>query len=261
MTKRNYNLQIERRNLPPPPEMMRDMAPIDLPPMIDLRDRMPPVYDQKTLNSCTGNALCAAVQYIAPYIQGSRLFVYYNERKIENRILVDGGALIHDGIDSFKQYGVCLESSWPYDVSKFAVEPPDNCYTEALQHIYADVTSVIPTLIEIKKVLASNLPIVVGIAIFKSFESFMVSWTGMVPMPSPGEERLGNHAVLIVGYRDSDKKWIMRNSWGSSSMDHGYFYLDYEYLLNADYASDLWAINGTHPDKPSPPVVNSCGCC
>ena len=39
------------------------------------------------------------------------------------------------------------------------------------------------------------------------------------------EELLGGHAVLVCGYNDVTPKWIVRNSWGSSWGDNGYFYL------------------------------------
>jgi C1A family cysteine protease len=61
-------------------------------------------------------------------------------------------------------------------------------------------------------------------------------------MPKKGEEFLGGHAVLCVGYDDHKHHFIMRNSWGDSWGDKGYFYLPYEYLLDHNLASDFWAI-------------------
>jgi len=36
-----------------------------------------------------------------------------------------------------------------------------------------------------------------------------------------------NHAVVIVGYNDADKYWIVRNSWGSTWDEDGYFKVGY----------------------------------
>jgi C1A family cysteine protease len=33
-------------------------------------------------------------------------------------------------------------------------------------------------------------------------------------MPKSSENCLGGHAVLVVGYDDTKKTWLMRNSWG-----------------------------------------------
>ena len=40
----------------------------------------------------------------------SRLFVYYNERVLENTVNQDSGAYLRDGIKSLVQYGVCNEN-------------------------------------------------------------------------------------------------------------------------------------------------------
>jgi C1A family cysteine protease len=69
-----------------------------------------------------------------------------------------------------------------------------------------------------------------------------VAKTGLVPMPRPGEKSQGGHCVLIVGY-DQTKKWfICRNSWGVNWGDKGYFYLPYEFVENPNYCDDFWAL-------------------
>jgi C1A family cysteine protease len=215
-----------------------------LPATIDLRTRpcMPPVYDQGHLGSCTANALCAAVQYDIPTLQGSRLFLYYNERKMEKDIPDDAGALLSDGIVCLERYGVCPEAEWPYDVAKFADRPPNKCYLDATLHRVTQVHSVPPSMSIMKGVLAAGYPFAVGIAVYASFETDAVATTGSVPMPHEGEACLGGHAVLCVGYDDVRGAWIMRNSWGAAWGDHGYFYLPYAYLMDAKLASDCWAI-------------------
>src|SRR5690348_3506559 len=74
-----------------------------IPPVYSLRDEMPPVYDQGQLGSCTGNAIAGALHFEALQ-QGedwgvpSRLFIYYEERVIEDSVEWDSGAEIRDGI-------------------------------------------------------------------------------------------------------------------------------------------------------------------
>ena len=108
--------------------------PTALPSSVDLRSRMPPVYNQGALGSCTANALCALVQFLDPRLQGSRLFVYYNERRKEGTIPDDAGAYLFDGISTLETYGVCPETMWPYIISKFAEAPPNPCYVNAETH-------------------------------------------------------------------------------------------------------------------------------
>jgi len=209
---------------------------------IDLRSKCPPIYDQGQLGSCTANALCGAVQYEKMSLQGSRLFVYYNERMLENTIPYDAGAYLSDGVKTLQKYGVCPESEWPYDITKFAVKPPQKCYTDALLNTATKVANIQNTLSAMKNSLINGFPFVVGIAVYTSFESQAVANTGIVPMPKPRERLLGGHAVMCVGYDDSKQLWIMRNSWGTNWGDKGYFYLPYAYLTNSSYSSDLWNI-------------------
>ena len=53
----------------------------------------------------------------------SRLFIYYNERKIENTIDSDSGASLRDGIKTIHNIGVCKEDDWvrPRYTVKFKV--------------------------------------------------------------------------------------------------------------------------------------------
>ena len=66
-----------------------------------------------------------------------------------------------------------------------------------------------------KGCLASGYPFVFGFTVYDSFESQQVAKTGVVPMPAAGESVLGGHAVMAVGYDDSQQRFIVRNSWGA----------------------------------------------
>jgi C1A family cysteine protease len=243
---RKYNLSLKRSDRP------KTLLPLEksiepLPAVVDLRSKMPPVYDQGSLGSCTANALCAAVQYEDLAIQGSRLFVYYNERVMENSVTEDAGAIIGDGVQTLCKFGVCQEASWPYDISKFAEKPPQACYDEAVKHKVLKDYALNNDEHQMKKALAAGFPFVLGIAIFSSFESEHVARTGVVPMPKPSDKNLGGHAIMCVGYDDHKREWIMRNSWSANWGDKGYFYLPYKYLLDPELTSDMWVITSVMP--------------
>lgn len=219
-----------------------------LPALIDLRPSCPPVYDQGPLGSCTANAIGAAYQFDQLKQHNkfvcvpSRLFIYYNERKMEGTVSEDCGASISDGVISTHNTGIVQEDHWPYDVSKFAVEPPAALYEEAKHHITGNFKSITQSLTQLKTCLSEGYPIILGIILYSSFQSDVVAKTGVVPMPKPKEDCLGGHAVCCVGYDDAKERFIMRNSWGSAWGDKGYFYLPYEYLTNPNLACDFWAI-------------------
>lgn len=243
--KRIYNLKIEK--LPKTELKFKVFKPTPLPEKVDLRSGFPIVYDQGELGSCTANALCAVYGYetidekVNVGFQPSRLFLYYNERKIENTINEDSGAMLSDGIKSMQTYGICSETDCPYIVEKFTQKPSTTAYKNALKHKAVTVSNIHQDLNSMKLSLYNKNPFVVGISVYSSFESESAAKTGMVPMPAKGEECLGGHAVVVCGY--TKDHWIMKNSWGSDWGDKGYFYLPYAYLLDENLASDLWNIS------------------
>lgn len=228
-----------------------------LPKAVDLRPDMPPVYDQGQLGSCTANAIAGAIQYLCnkghykwPFTP-SRLFIYYNERAMEGTVWQDAGAYIRDGIKTVNSQGVCPEDSkaawnWAYsdDTFRFRMKPSAACYKDAVMHKAISYEAVPQSEVGLKTVLAAGLPIVLGIAVYDSFESADATRTGDIPMPNAKTESvLGGHAVLIVGYDEAKRKFIFRNSWADTWGNKGYGTFPYDYLTNPDLCSDIWAIS------------------
>ena len=220
----------------------------NLPAKVDLRDQCPKeIYDQGQLGSCTGNAIAAAFEFgllkqkLEDFMP-SRLFIYYNERVIEGTVGSDSGAQIRDGIKSVAKQGVCPETEWPYDISQFTDQPPASCYQHALEHQVTSYQRVAQIPNQMKGCLAHGFPFVLGFTVYESFESDEVAKTGVVPMPASGEQVLGGHAVLAVGYDDAAQRFVVRNSWGESWGQGGYFTMPYAYLADRTLAQDFWAI-------------------
>jgi len=241
--KRIYNLKVEKLTSIPKVLMFGNFkSGANLPPKVDLRSKCPPVYDQGSLGSCVAQALCSAFGYNDPKHDPSRLFLYYNCRAIQGDIDYDNGSTISTGIQAMLNYGLCKESSWPYNISKFTHQPPKNCYVEAKRHEIISYEHVAQTKDSIKSCLASGHLITLGILVFPGLDSAEAAKTGIVPMPKENDPILGGHAVVCVGYDDSKQVWIMRNSWGTDWGDKGYFYLPYPYLTEPYLASDMWKI-------------------
>lgn len=226
-----------------PPEFL-----LKLTPSADLRPQCPDVYDQGQLGSCTANAIAVALEFDqmkekqAKVFMPSRLFIYYNERAMEGTVNEDSGAQIRDGIKSVAKQGDCPEDLWPYDITKFAVKPSQQCYQQALKFkavLYQRLSQISN---QLKGCLASGYPFVFGFTVYESFESQQVAQTGHAPMPAPTEASIGGHAVMAVGYDDSQNWFIVRNSWGVGWGMKGYFTLPYTYLLDPNLASDFWTI-------------------
>jgi len=226
-----------------------------LPGVVSLRDKMPPVYDQGQLGSCTANAIGAALEFSEmqegdPPSVPSRLFIYYNERVIEGTVNSDSGAEIRDGIKSVATVGAAPETDWPYEIAKFAEKPPQKAYDDAPMDRAVNYQRVLRDRLQLRACLASGYPFVFGFTVYESFESQEVADTGVVPMPEPGERAIGGHAVLAIGY-DLGKKlpgslmMEVRNSWGPDWGDQGHFWMHMIYLTDPNLASDFWTIRLT----------------
>ncbi len=218
-----------------------------LPKSVDLRPVCPDIYDQKHRNSCTANAVAGALQYamkkegISSFMP-SRLFIYYNERSNRGVECADCGSTPREGVKMVAKQGFCPESMWPYKVRKFAVKPTPVCYVEARKHRAVSYQRLERNLDHFRACLSSRHPFIFGFTAHDSFEGDAVRDTGRLEMPKRGEHVVGGHAVVAVGYRDSDQRFIARNSFGTDWGLKGYFTVPYEYLLRRDLSADFWTI-------------------
>jgi len=218
-----------------------------LPPKIDLSTKCSPVENQGTLGSCTANAIAGALEFNeeknnpAAYVDLSRLFIYYNERMIEGTTGQDAGAQLRDGIKALVRWGVCKEAEWGYDVSKFTIKPPVQCYKDAIHSRISSYHRLI-ALNDMKTCLSQGFPFVFGFTVYESFESTQMAKTGVLSLPGVNEQPLGGHAVLAVGYDDYSQRILVRNSWGTNWGQKGYFTMPYTYINNPNLARDIWTI-------------------
>ncbi len=239
-----------------------DFSEKDLPASIDFRNSSlcPPIYEQGQLGSCTANSGASAVWYLLlqkdPNIafDPSRLFLYYNERKMQETIchssspITDSGAWEFTIILGLHKYGICPDTMWPYDIDMCNQEPPENCYAAALSAVDSStvVHSLVPRdLTKIKAVLAQKIPIVIGLAIYGSSVTPYAWRTGIISTPTDilNNILVGEHSVMLIGYNDNmvgldgnQGYFIFQNSWGEKFGDKGYGYLPYDYVMNTDLA-------------------------
>jgi C1A family cysteine protease len=239
------------RDLPDKRDLLYSAPPeiaAALPPRVDLRSEFPPPYDQGSLGSCTANAIAGGLQFLElkegeqPAVMPSRLFIYYNERVLEGSVGSDSGAQIRDGIKVVVKQGYCAESEWPYVEDRFADKPPARCYSDAQKERVSQYLRLPRELVPLLTCLASGFPFVFGFSVYASFESPQVKASGVVNVPQPDEEFVGGHAVVACGYDQAQRRFIVRNSWGSDWGMQGYFTMPFEYLTDPGLAADFWTL-------------------
>jgi C1A family cysteine protease len=227
-----------------------DVYGLKIASQVDPRDELPPLFNQGQLGSCTANATSAAFQYES-ILDGkdcgelARLWVYYFERKREGTLgQGDVGAMGHDAF-TVARHGIPDETLWPYVISTFQHKPGADfprAYTLSKQ-----VSQPPQSEAAIKQVLSNSQTIAYGFTVYESFEE---PWEtpGVMPMPQPGEQVLGGHENLWVGYLSDYPGYLLsRNSWNPNKNDKslnvlGYFLMPIAYALDQYNVSDLRTI-------------------
>ncbi len=214
----------------------------------------PPVRDQGELGSCTANAGCEAAGFLyhaetkSPDPMFSRLDLYASTRELEGTPLTeDSGAQVRDVFKAMRKFGVCLETTWAYDVAQFSAVPSRAAVSEALTHRAVSYLRC-ATLAAIKTSIAQGFPVIGGFVCYESLESEQTAQTGDVPYPAPNEQEIGGHCIYFDGYDDSVSDGAgglgmltFQNSWGTSWGMSGYGRLPYRYVADK-LATDFWTL-------------------
>lgn len=174
----------------------------------------------------------------------SRLAIYYWTRAVETNVNQDTGASIQASIKICHTAGVPHESMWWYNTAKFAVKPNQSIVKDAAKYKVGTPLAVNHfSLNDMQTCIASGFPFSFGFAVYESFEQGNWAFTsGMMPLPKTGEQMLGGHAVLAVGYDNAKKAFKIRNSWGVGWGLKGHFWMPYNFIMSNDFADDFWTI-------------------
>lgn len=218
----------------------------ELPESVDLSPMCQPVYDQKSLGSCTSQSAAALASYLMKKLDKtvytpSRLAIYYWERELEGTVNSDSGAYLRDAMKVMAQRGCPNESLWEYDVTKFKKKPSKKVEEDGKKHLVSEYMRLDnSSLFELKNCLAMGYPFIFGFMVYESFEK--ASWhdVGIMPIPEMHERIFGGHAVCSVGFSDEKQAFLIRNSWGEDWCKKGYFWMPYSFISNKDFCDDFW---------------------
>ena len=210
-----------------------------LPTSVDLRSDFTPIRDQQNLGSCTAFAVVAAYEYLVKRDQNklvdlSELFAYQSARRrmLEEQRAKDEGTSIYDMVKGMGEDGICLEELHPY-VTENLPEPSQEAIDDAQSRKITKALNVECKLHDLKSALSQGYPVVISLRLFESFSQT----TGFVPRPTDEERQLeehGHHAMIICGYSDQERVFIVRNSWGKRFGDKGYCYIPYSYITDPE---------------------------
>lgn len=227
------------------------LARLALPGAASLRSspHIPRVEDQGQLGSCVYNSSTSALEFILKKdgnsLELSRLYGYARGRQFEGTGLdQDSGAHIRNAMKVLSNWGCCAEALWPYDLTKWNVDPPPAMDVDAahrkLAFYYRCGTQSKTSLLAIRASIAQGYPVVGGFECPEAMFDPATANTGVVPYDADATYA-GGHAVLFVGYDNERGLLQFQNSWGTRWGDHGYGYLPYEFVAKG-LASDFWTM-------------------
>lgn len=248
------------------------------PPFVDLRKRLPPVWDQGNTSSCGGQSGAALMSFFHPEVGDfSALQIYYAVRLLENAVDEDGGVETRDVLKVLKDIGAAPASIFPFDPSKVLVPPPEETAIEAKKYRISTYSRLISA-DDYINCLSSGFPFVLGFMVPESLDGELVNRTGIMPIPDLSKERIiGGHDVLVVGYDRTFKRTpffestgmdhsevddtmlLIRNSWGPkwSPKFRGHFWMPLSYAINPSTGGDAWTARVTSSNKRMSAPINS----
>lgn len=264
MTEQCYAMGWQRdlpdvRDYPPEKVLAKSSSAFKAPPKAglpakkDLSQWCSPVENQLNLGSCTANAGIGLLEYFekrafGKHLDASRLFLYKTTRNLLGWT-GDTGAWLRTTMQAMVLFGAPPAQYWPYDVSKFDVEPDAFNYAfassyKAIQYYRLDQPgfSGASLLNRVKLFIAHGYPSMFGFTVYNFGNA-----DGEFAFPEPGDGVKGGHAVVAVGYDDNrkvgDKKGALkiRNSWGTGWGQSGYGWLPYAYVEQG-LAVDFWSL-------------------
>jgi hypothetical protein len=221
-----------------------------LPRQVDLRADCSEVEDQGQIGSCTANAAVGAAEFLErkrgkPPVDLSRLFVYFNARRMAGRVNIDSGAMIPEAMASFLAYGAPPEPDWPYNPESLTLQPPREAYSKAMEHQPAEYAR-LDGMEAVKGALAREHPVVFG-CVLPERCYVEAGRTGRMPAPTAAEldaarDAGGGHSMLVVGYDVAESTLLIRNSWGKDWGDRGYFRMPIEAFTMSVGPSETWIL-------------------
>ena len=215
---------------------------------VDLRKSFSRVKNQGQQGSCLAFALTSIFEYLMnvgyPQQEGydlSEAFLYYNARHLDENGSVneDGGSKFIPSLEALRKFGLAQEKVCQYKESDYDKKPSDEAYKDAATRKLVKAMNVERNSKAIKSAIYDGYPVACS---FTLTESFNDSSDGYIPMPSEEEIAAvtGNsgtgkglhtyHAMVIVGFSDTLKRFVVRNSWGETWGDNGYCYIPYSYI-------------------------------
>jgi hypothetical protein len=220
------------------------------PPKASVESRMPRIWDQGNLGSCTAFSTLALwaceIQYSGYklYDDPAWMAIYWAGRKLEDCEFYDSGCVLRDPIkvvaNGDASLGVPPNSKWKYndsDPGPFTQRPPDEVWVTGinvrLKNYYR-----IDSIDELRDEISTGHGVAFAFSVPATFDYN----TKELITPSYETRIVGGHAVFAVAYDDTREMIKVRNSWGPKANDGtGHFEMSYRMWEDSSWMMEAWA--------------------
>jgi len=121
------------------------------------------------------------------------------------------------------QAGAVQESQFGYQALEVTCSGPYDHPYRITSWAYVKGEDGIPSVAEIKQAIYTHGPVAAAICVGTAFQYY----NGGVFQTNETCDYEVDHAVVLVGWDDSDRVWILRNSWGTTWGESGYMRIRY----------------------------------
>lgn len=228
-----------------------DELTVSLPRKASNRQWRSHIEDQGNLGSCVAHAVTSMTEAHfnkagLPFVDLSRLFVYFGARDLEGTSQIDAGCYGRDACKFVNTVGLCNEALWTYDdgPKKFKKKPDKKAYQNAALRKGFPYYRILG-LQQMKANIAAGYGAVAGVTVYENVMTNEVMRTGLWPLPKG--RPIGGHYLFFDSFDDDAKcaDGIVGgfdgtvNSWGVDVGRKGEFTIPYQFFLDPNLSSDF----------------------
>lgn len=226
--------------------MKSDKDSFGAPSSFDLRNvsgknYITPVKNQSSCGSCVAFGTIAAVEGTARWLANnpslnvdfSEAQLFYCHARSEGRHCQNGW-WVPPAMTAFKDKGVTDEAHYPYSPGDQNCTGLQSGWQNAVKKItgFTKITSISG----MKTWLSTKGPLTACYTVYADFYAYR---SGVYKRTS--NDVRGGHCVCMVGYNDTGRYWICKNSWGTGFGENGYFKIGYG---ECGIDNEVWGVNG-----------------
>lgn len=234
---------------------------IELSNSVDLSAKLPTPGNQGRQSSCVGWATGYALKAYQEKLETNILF-NFSPSFIYNQINNgrDGGSNMVDALNILSQQGICIYDEMPYNENDYLTKPSEAQKSKAKKYKIDFWRRVnVLDIKEVKAQINAGYPVVIAAIVDEGFGKINSYDSKNIWKKQLGN-KLGGHAMLVIGYDDDNNAFKIINSWGTEWGANGYGWIDYNYFPKvvkegyvAKDAINTYDKNEIIPDKPVKP--------